>query len=73
MRLEWTDYVEVKVRIYAEYNAESGDGWNEPKIPAHIEIEDIWLEDDLKNKLIKEHYEKWQEDGFDHVETDYGY
>ena len=70
MRLEWTDYVEVKVRIYAEYNAESGDGWNEPKIPAHIEIEDIWLEDDLKNKLIKEHYEKWQEDGFDYVEEE---
>ena len=73
MRLEWDDYVEVKVTIFAEYNKEEGDGWNSPKIPAHVQINDIELEDDLKNKILEEHYEKWQEDGFDHVETDYGY
>ena len=73
MRLQWDDYVEVKVTIFAESYKESGDGWNEPKIPAYIEINDIELEDDLKNKILEENYEKWQEDGFDHVETDYGY
>ena len=73
MRIEWDDYVEVKVNIFAEYNEEEGDGWNSPKIPAHIQINDIELEDDLKNKILKEHYERWQEDGFDFVEADYGY
>ena len=73
MRLECTDYVEVKVRIHAEYNKAEGDGWNSQKIPAHVQINDIELEDDLKNKILEENYEKWQEDGFDYVEPDYGY
>ena len=73
MRIEWDDYVEIKVRIFAEFNKEEGDGFHEPKIPAHIQINDIEFEDDLKNKILEEYYEKWQEDGFDYVETDYGY
>ena len=34
-----------------------------------LNCEHVWG-DDLKNKLIKEHYEKWQEDGFDYVEEE---
>ena len=73
MRVEWVEWIEVKVRIFAEFNKESGDGWNDPKIPAHIQINDIELEDDLKNKILEEHYERFQESGWERVEPDYNY
>ena len=68
MRLDWYETVEVTVHIFGEFNEESGDGWNEPKIPAHVQINDIELEDDLKNRILAEHYERFQEAGWERVE-----
>ena len=39
--IQFVRWVEIPVRIYGEYNRESGDGWHEPRIPAHVEINDI--------------------------------
>jgi hypothetical protein len=73
MQIEWDEWIEIKVHVIGEFNKESGDGWNEPKILAHIEIEDIELEDDLKNKIRKENYERFQEEGWKRVEPDYNF
>ena len=44
-------YMEFPVRVYAEPEPASGDGWNEPHTPAHVTINDIEIcrfQDDTK-------------------------
>ena len=54
----------VEIPITVEYTAHKaeGDGWNSPRIPAHIEIENFSVSSDAANKYIKEHHLDWIEE-----------
>ena len=39
--IQFVRWVEIPVRVYAEIEPASGDGWHEPRIEAYAEINDI--------------------------------
>ena len=44
---EFVTTVEIPVRVFASAHDKEGDGWNEPHIPAHVDIDDIAVDLDF--------------------------
>lgn len=39
--VKWTEWIEIPVEVQGRYSPESGDDWNEPRVPENVEIEQI--------------------------------
>ena len=65
-RVEFETWVEIKVNVVACKVAAEGDNWNEPYIPAHVEIEDIDFDKRQALAYIwKEHEPSIREEAWD--------
>ena len=54
--------MEVPLKIYYTWVPEEGDGWNEPRIPAHIIINDYAFSLEEMDKLVEEHAESIEQE-----------
>jgi len=62
--------VEIEVTVHAKYEKESGDRWNEPRIPAHVEINDIELPKDLKDFILKKYNYEMADEGWGYLDLE---
>lgn len=54
---EFQTWVEIPITVHYTKNPAEGDGWNSPRIPAHIMIDRIELADDLEDWVIEQNYD----------------
>ena len=76
--IEWVEWVEIPIRVYATFEKASGDGWNEPRTPPHVEINQIevcfrnddtkpaWTIQELADSIIEEDEDLFIERAYEH-------
>lgn len=66
----FTTMIEIPVIVeYTTYKSE-GDGWDSPRIPAHIEVENISVQKDIEKWIEAEHGDNILQECHDHADAE---